>query len=451
MKKRLVLSALISFSNLIFAQNIIGSWQGALEFSGSKLPLIFHLKGTPDDIVATMDSPSQHAKSIPMTAATFINNQLSIRAEPLNLFFAGKLKEQQITGKFMQNGLSFDLTLTPLDDSKITAVNRPQTPKPPFDYITEEISFINPKDGNLLAGTLALPKDSQAKTLVILINGSGQQNRNSEFFDHQPFFVIADDFAKKGIATLRLDDRGIGESTSGNIDDTTENFAGDIDAAVEFLNSNGYKNIGLLGHSEGGIIAPMVAVKNSNVKYIISLAGPGVAISELMYQQNKDILALTDFPKNFIEKDLKTKKQLFDYLANYKGKDIKNDFNQFLNTKIESISEEEKQAYAHLTTPWMMTFMKYNPADNWSKITIPVLALNGSLDTQVASKPNLKAIKKALAQAKNQHYRTEELPNLNHLFQTATTGNPNEYGEISETFSPKALNMITDWILELKL
>ena len=450
MKKLVLTFSFLLLNVMILAQTIIGKWQGELEFSGQKLPLIINLGGTPENLNATMDSPKQGAKGIPIEKANLLGNQLNLVSEKLNITYLGIFKDNKITGKFMQSGLSFDLVLTPYTGQENAVLDRPQTPKPPFDYLTENISFKNPKDGNTLAGSISLPKDQKDFPIAILITGSGAQNRDGEIAGHKPFAVIADNFAKKGIATLRLDDRGIGESSVGSRNDTSANFAGDIDAAVDFLLKRGYKNIGLVGHSEGAMIAPMVAVKNPNVKFIVSLAGPGVAINQLMYQQNEDVLKQAGLPEDIVKKDLDQKKAMFDYIANYNGKNITVDFSNFLSQTFPNLGPQEKSAYSQLTQPWMVYFLQYKPTENWSKIKIPVLALNGSLDLQVSAKPNLEVIKMALTKAGNKNFKTEEIAGLNHLFQTAKTGSVDEYGEITETISPKILDIVSSWILGLK-
>lgn len=325
-----------------------------------------------------------------------------------------------------------------------TEQKRPQTPKPPFPYSTEDVSFKNPKDKNTLAGTISLSGNTKIP-VAVLITGSGAQNRNEELFGHQPFAVIADDFARKGIATLRLDDRGIGESSAGTSDDTTLSFAGDINAAVEFLYKKGYRNIGLIGHSEGGLIAPIVASQNKKIKFVVSLAGPGMPIADLMYKQNEDILKLSGVSGEVLAKELQTKKKLFNFIADYKGTRLKSDLNNYLTKNFPQFSEAERKAYEQLSKPWWQFFLQTKPAVYWSKLKIPVLALNGSLDTQVAADENLNAIKKA-----NPKAEIMKLEYLNHLFQTAKTGSPQEYQEIEETFSPKALDIMSDWILKLK-
>ena len=330
--------------------------------------------------------------------------------------------------------------------------NRPQTPAPPFDYTTEEVTFKNVKDGNTLAGTIAQPKNATFNTpIAILITGSGAQNRNEELFGHQPFWVIADYFATHGISTLRMDDRGVGESTAGKSTDTTQNFAGDINSAVEQLKKLGYKNIGLVGHSEGGIIAAMVASQNKEVKFVISMAGPGEAIKDLMMKQNETILKLSQIPSDVVNKELQMKEKLFSYVANYQGKDFAKDYNNYLTKEFPSLSPEEKTAYQQLTQPWMAYFLKIKPHDYWKKVTCPVYAINGSLDVQVDTKTNLVAIQNSLKSAKNKAFKIQTFEGLNHLFQTAKTGMPDEYDTIEETISPEVLKSMSGWINGLKL
>jgi len=280
MKKIILLLILISGYASVFSQEIIGSWAGELNVQGRKIPLIFNIKKIGDTYESTADSPMQGAKDIPIDNTIFSNDELLLDAKKLGFQYKGKFENQTITGTFSQGGMTIDLVLSRKKENEFE-LKRPQEPKAPFNYIIQEVTFTNPKDNNILAGTLTLPKDKKEFPIAVLITGSGQENRDSEIFGHKPFWVIADDFAKKGIGVLRIDDRGIGGSSKGNNNDTSENFAGDINTAVDFLSKKGYKNIGLIGHSEGGLIAPMVAAKNKNVKFLISMAGPGVSIDEL--------------------------------------------------------------------------------------------------------------------------------------------------------------------------
>lgn len=328
---------------------------------------------------------------------------------------------------------------------------RPQTPQPPFNYKTEDFTLVNPKDKNTLAGTLTLPKNATSTTPVaILITGSGQQNRNEEIFGHHPFWVIADDFAKKGIGTLRMDDRGIGSSTAGQKNDTSYNYATDIQAAVQYLRHKGYKNIGLIGHSEGGLIAAIVGEHDPKLKFIISLAGPGTSIDELMLKQNEKILK-GHMTAEQLHNELDTKKKLFSFIKNYKGTNLAEDFQSYLNKNFPTMSSVEKEAFNSITQAWWVYFLKFEPEKYWSKIKTPVLALNGELDLQVDAESNLKAIETALKKGKNKNYKITKLPQLNHLFQTAKTGAPSEYDQIEESFSPEVLKIMSEWILSLKL
>lgn len=292
MKKTFLLFVFVLFFTPFFGQEIIGSWAGELAIQGTKLPIIFNIKSIETGLTTTLDSPAQGTEDIPIAKTTFEKNELFLDASNMKIQFKGSLLNDKIEGIFSQGDMDLPLVLSRKKDGE-TKLNRPQTPKAPFDYEMEEITFVNPIDLNTLAGTLTTPKNKKDFPVVVMITGSGQQNRDEEIFGHKPFWVIADDFAKKGIAVLRLDDRGIGGSDKGNnTTPTSQNFAIDINAAVNFLALKGYKNIGLAGHSEGGMIAPMVASQNNKVKFVISLAGPGIPIEELLQLQSKAIAKL---------------------------------------------------------------------------------------------------------------------------------------------------------------
>ncbi len=446
-----ILAALL-FTSFFQAQNIEGSWKGELEFQGIKLPLILNIKKNGSVYSSTMDSPKQGAKDIPVDKTDFISNELSFEQKMLGATYKGKLTNGKIEGIFSQNGMQLPLTFTP-NTGNGSAVNRPQTPKPPFTYHTEDITFQNPVDKNTLAGTIAQPENfDKNKPILILITGSGTQNRDEELFEHKPFAVIADDFAKKGIATLRLDDRGIGGSSKGSENDTTYNFATDINTAVDYLVSKGYKNIGLLGHSEGGMIAPMVATMNSKVTFLVLMAGTGTPIDQLLIQQNERAGKLAGQSDLQIIQNEKINSEIYRFIKNYSGNNYDKDLKDFLTKNFagqlgeNAIQNIQKQT----SSPWFRYFIKFNPDQYLSKIKIPVLALNGSLDFQVSSKENLEAISKSLKKAGNPDFKTQELPDLNHLFQEAKTGAFTEYAEIEQTISPSALNTMTRWILKLK-
>lgn len=343
------------------------------------------------------------------------------------------------------------------DKEEPSKIDRPQTPKPPYSYNTEEVTITNPIDKNLLAGTLTTPQNYNKNIPVyVLITGSGQQDRDSEFYNHKPFAVIANYLGNNNIATLRMDDRGIGKSSPGKSTDTTENYATDIMAAVNFLVQKGFSNIGLIGHSEGGAIAPMVAAKNKNIKNIILLAGPGLPGNELLTLQNKRIDEVYGATPEQIEDDIKVKSFFFKFVREYRGNNFPKDAHEELKkffaqntTKIpEKAQVQLSEILVNSMVPWMVAFLKSTPEQYLVQVKIPVLALNGSLDLQITPEENLKAIKNALIKAGNKDFEVLEIPGLNHLFQTAKTGSPKEYEEIEETFSPEALEIMKNWILK---
>lgn len=466
--KIIILFSLIFISQGVFSQDISGTWYGGLDIQGQKLPLVIHISEKNKVYSSTFDSPLQGAKGIAVEKTTFINNELILDATVVGFIYKGKLSNQKIEGNFSQNGMNLPMTLTRNEEK--TVQNRPQTPIKPYPYETTDVSFKNDIQGNLLAGTIAAPKNFDKKApILVMITGSGAQNRDEELFGHKPFLVISDYLARKGIATLRLDDRGVGASEKGKEGATSEDFATDINSAVQYLQKNGYTNIGLIGHSEGGMIAPMVANKNKNVKFLVLLAGPGIPINELLYKQTYDIGKISGETEEDLKSNEIVAKKIYEFIKNYKGKNLKADLKKMIVANLtilaqsqpnaEGISVAEEQAAIEkmaedqavlVEDPWYLYFINYNPDQYLSTIKIPVLALNGSLDLQVSAKENLAGIKKSLTKAGNKKFEIVQFDDLNHLFQTAKTGNPTEYGQIEETFSPNVLEKISDWVLKLK-
>lgn len=450
--KSVLFFLLISFQSII-AQEIVGSWQGNLSVQGTQLPLIFNFEKKGDYYQTTLDSPMQGAKGIPVKETSYVNNELQLTAPELNLKYSGLFNGTAIEGTFIQNGTSFPLVLT----RKI--INRPQEPKGPIDYPAEEVTFINPIDKNTLAGTLTLPKNKKDFPVVVLITGSGAQDRNSSLYNHQPFAVIAHDFAQKGIGVLRLDDRGIDGSSKGSPEDTSANFAGDISAAVDFLHAKGFKKIGVLGHSEGGMIAPIVATQNKKVQFIISLAGPGIPIDRLMLLQSQSVAKAQGATASQIATSTALNEKIYAYIINYSGNNLKTEFKEYIREEFKKITQNQgltenqidtfvSQQTSVITSPWYVYFLKFNPEAYWSKVKVPVLALNGSLDVQVKAAENLAGIQNSLQKGGNKKGTIKEFPGLNHLFQEAKTGTVAEYESLEQTISPMVLNTMSEWILK---
>ena len=372
----------------------------------------------------------------------------------------------------------------PLDLSKGTKkaqmVDRPQTPKEPFPYTVEEVKFTNKEANVVLSGTLTLPKPSSDASksyygigfnekkgkfpIVILISGSGPQDRNEELFGHQPFKVIADDLTKKGIAVLRFDERGIGESTGDFNTATSEDFAKDVIAGIEFLKLRkdiNTKQIGLIGHSEGGMVAPMIAAKRKDVAFIVLMAGPGIPIDDLLVLQAKKGGELAGADAEFLKKNAEMEAKLFDFLIeNKEAENLSELLQKYIRNMLKDVptnmkpsNKDELQSYIDkqvktFTDPWFLYFISYNPSENLSRVKCPVLALNGSLDSQVLSKENLGGIEKSLKNGANKDFEIKELKGLNHMFQEAKTGAFSEYNQIEHTHSPLFLNTMSEWILK---
>ena len=341
--------------------------------------------------------------------------------------------------------------------------NRPQEPIAPFNYTSEDVFFTNSKANNIkLAGTLTLPNDVENPPVVILISGSGPQNRNEELANHKPFLVLANYLTTNGIAVLRYDDRGIDASEGDFTTAISLDFATDVEAAINYLKTRSdvnVKQIGLIGHSEGGLIAPIVACDSSDVAFIVLLAGTGVDGKAILETQTRRMGELSGAPKNALDENENLTNIIYDAVKNNEAfeaikAEIKTGLTNYKtnnpNSLYASMINEtfmEQQANA-LKSQWLQTFIRTNPDNYLSKTKCPVLAINGSKDIQVLPKLNLEAIKNSLAKAKNKDVTIKELEGLNHLFQTAETGLPQEYATIQETFSPLALELIKNWINE---
>ncbi|RAI89887.1 alpha/beta hydrolase family protein [Algoriphagus yeomjeoni] len=457
----LALSLLITMTG--FAQEITGQWNGALKVQGIQLRLVFNVKKTDTGYSATMDSPDQGAFGIPVSSTSFENNTLKIAITNANIKYEGTLGDDNIIiGVFNQAGQSFPMNLSREEIEKLGS-NRPQEPKKPFPYRSEEVIFENKQAEILLAGTLTLPEQDGVYPAVVLISGSGPQNRNEELMGHKPFLVLSDYLTRNGIAVLRFDDRGTAASTGDFSSATSVDFATDVASAVQYLQSRpeiDKSKIGLMGHSEGGIIAPMVAADSDDIDFIVMLAGTGIRGDKLLLAQQELIGKASGMTPNQLAENEMLSRKVFEIILKEQGEEemkgeIRNHMTQvFRNIPAASVpsgmteNEFVNAQMAQMTNPWMQYFIRYDPAPILEKVSCPVLAINGSKDLQVPAKENLEAIKAGLAKGGNTNVTTVELPGLNHLFQEAETGMIGEYVEIEQTISPKALELVTGWIKE---
>lgn len=453
-----VLMLLASFAG--FAQEITGSWNGLLAVQGQKLRLVFNISKVENVLQATMDSPDQNAFGIPVSDVSFANNQLKVVVKQIGLEYNGTLQGDSIVGTFNQMGLKAPLVLTQTK-IEVKAPERPQNPKAPFPYAAEDVTFANAQANIKLAGTLTLPDTKGKVPAVVLISGSGPQNRDEELMGHKPFLVLADHLTRNGFAVLRFDDRGVGQSEGDFAKATSFDFATDAKAAIDYLKTRSdidASKIGLMGHSEGGLVAPIVASQHpADVGFIVLLAGPGLPGSQIILLQQELIGRASGTSETELELGRRANELIFAEV--YKTKDpealrteITSILKAFIDEKPEivpqGLSPEQYMSMQinQLLTPWMLNFLTYDPVPALEKVRCPVLAINGEIDLQVPPKENLSKIAEALQKGGNKEVTTLELTGLNHLFQECETGAPAEYAQIEQTMSPKALDAITGWL-----
>jgi uncharacterized protein len=443
-----------------------GNWEGKIKVNGAiELRLVLQVqKGKDGTLKATLASPDQGANSIPISAIDLKGDALTFESKVIGAKYTGKKTKEGtgFDGQFNQGGMKFPLVLKKTD--KVSVAARPQTPKPPFPYRSEDVRYENRPGGVKLAGTLTLPAGKGPFPAVVMITGSGAQDRDETILGHKPFLVIADALTRRGIAVLRVDDRGVGGSTGESTSSTSEDFAGDALAGIAFL--KGRKEIdpariGLVGHSEGGLIAPMAAARSKDVAFIVLMAGtglPGIDIlkaqaeliakaegaseSELKYSREAQQRAIDIFLKEKDEKVARTKlvaamKEMLAALPEAEKKALN-----------EAGGEVSEAMIDQFNNAWFRSFLTFDPRPTLRKVRCPVLAINGEKDLQVPCKKNLAEIDKALKAGGNRDVKTIAFPGLNHLFQPCKTGSPSEYSKIETTIAPEALKAIGDWIVE---
>lgn len=461
MKKIIISLLTLCVSAIAIAQDITGQWSGMLKVQGMQLRIVFNINKTANGFSSTMDSPDQNVKGILVTTTTFDSGKLQLAITNAGITYNGEYKDSLITGTFKQSGLQIPLNLSRKILEAVAKPKRPQEPVKPYPYYSEDITFQNTPANIVLAGTLTLPAKEGNYPVVILITGSGPQNRDEELAGHKPFLVIADYLTKNGIAVLRYDDRGTAQSTGDFSTATSADFATDVNAAIAYLKTRkeiNTKKIGLMGHSEGGMIAPMVAANNKDVHFIVLLAGPGIPIKQLMLMQETLIAKSSGVSEADITKMQKQNTETFNMMQQSASiEKLKTAITEHLKMLLKdsagspslhgmSVDDYVKQQVSALVTPWMQYFIKYDPAPVLEKVRCPVLAVNGEKDLQVPPKEDLAAIENALKKGGNKNVTIKEFPGLNHLFQECTTGSPSEYATIEQTFSPAALTEITNWI-----
>lgn len=443
------------------AAQFVGVWEGTIELGPNRLRIgLTVARDSLGGLRGFMTSIDQAGARIPSTMALH-GDTLVVDMPLASAAYRGVITAARDTlrGTFTQGGS------TPLDLHRTAALSaaaaRPQEPKPPFPYRTEEVSFES-APGVRLAGTLTIPAGAGGPfPAVVFVTGSGPQDRDENLLGHKPFLLIADYLARRNIASLRFDDRGTAKSTGDFAAATSVDFANDAEAGVRFLRSNAAiarDRVGILGHSEGGMIGPMVAARSSDVAFLVLLAGPGIPGDSILVLQQRLVATAAGAPAADIEFGARLNRIAFAAIKAGGGSAamiarIRAGVDELVPTltpvqRLQATPDAIVHQLAQTVTPWFRYFITYDPRPTLRRIRVPVLALNGTLDVQVPYKENLSAIDAALKEAGNRDYRVLELPQLNHLFQTAKTGGVGEYATIDETMSPAALEAIASWITE---
>ena len=457
MSKWLVISFIFTLQ-VILGQEVSGTWHGLLDV-GQKLRLDLHITKNGTIYYGKLDSPDQGANDIPVSKVELSNNMLIFEVKHLGVSYSGSIKNDTIDGVFKQGGLSTKMLLT-RSEVILKKTLRPQEPNGPFDYVEEEVSFENKLEKFNLAGTITYPKGEGPFPAVILVSGSGPQDRNEEILEHKPFWIIADYLTKQGFAFLRYDDRGTAKSKGNFYSATSVELSQDAESALDFLKTNTKINtskICVAGHSEGAMIAVMLAARRKDIHSIALLAGPGIPGRELLLLQQYLINRANGISEKTNKSIQRYNSKIYDIVQEQSSLDvakpilekkIRKTLSKTKDSELEGYPSKEaliQQSISNVCNPWMFYFIKYNPKNDLEKVNCHVLALNGSKDLQVPPKENLGALEKYIPKSdKSQVFK--EIPNLNHLFQECETGNPTEYGTIEQTIQEDVLKIMGEWL-----
>jgi len=448
---------------------VIGNWRGALDVGGASLTIVFHLSQDDDgELGGTMDSPDQGGFGIPLSSVTSDGTDLALTVASIGGTFEGTLSDDRdaITGTWSQgaNSLALDLTRITGDSPEYAPPARPQEPKAPFPYGIEEVTFVNAEADIELAGTVTMPSGDGPFPGVILVSGSGPQDRDETLMGHKPFWVLADHLSRAGIAVLRYDDRGVADSGGDFAAATSEDFASDALAAAVYLAGLAgvaHDRVGIVGHSEGGLVGPMAATRSDAVGFVVMLAGPGVPGLDILVEQGELINEAAGAPPEITAMNGRVQRALAQIVRDEPDADVAALLMRTaMEAEIDALPEDIKQAAGaqlsasvdqsiqQMNTPWFRFFLHHDPRPALEQLSVPVLAIVGEKDLQVPPKQSVPEIEAAFARGGNPDATVQVLPGLNHLFQEADTGAPSEYQRIEETFNAAALELVSSWILE---
>jgi hypothetical protein len=470
-KNYFIVALLLSLGWNVEAQqkNISGIWEGKLN-AGITIRIVFHLnKGADGVYTGTMDSPDQGARGLQLGTIGLLKDSVIIEVPIAKGYFRGlQVSDSLLNGVWLQGPAKFPLQLKHV--LAVSVANRPQTPKPPFSYVVEDLVYNNADNSMQYGASFTYPASGGPFPTAILITGSGQQDRDETILEHKPFAIIADYLTKNGYAVLRVDDRGIGKSSAGNLATATSlDFASDVENGLRYLKTRKQVDttkIGLIGHSEGGLIASIVASRNRNINFVIMLAGPGIKGAELLTLQMSAILKSSGIAGDVIKAYEPLYRQMMDDCITQKDTAIafSNANKAFQDWKarqpastlnVLGFSGDEtnlkiiRSLVGSFSSEWMKYFLLTDPQPFIEKFHCSVLAMNGSRDVQVLPLANLAGIKVALEKSKSRKFETIQLEGLNHLFQHCKSCSPAEYGLLEESFAPEALEAMGKWLGEI--
>ena len=457
---------LVGFPHGALAQQpgdaIVGTWEGAIT---PQLRIVFHIeRGEDGALSGTVDSPDQGSFGSPLSEVTVAGAEVTLGIAVFGASFSGTYADGEIVGTFSQGGANLPLTLTPAaGESEPPA--RPQEPEPPYPYESEDVSFPNEEAGIALAGTLTRPTGPGPFPGVVLVSGSGPQDRDEALAGHKPFHVLADHLTRAGIAVLRFDDRGVGASEGDFESATSEDFASDALAAVTYLgglDAVASDRVGIAGHSEGGLIAPMAANRSSDVAFVVLLAGPALPGIDILVAQGGLIGRASGAPQAILDFNARIQRGMAEAVAQEADPERAAELMRaHIRAEIDGLpdalrgpvsaqfgEEAIQQSIDQMNSPWFRFFLHHDPRPALKGLSIPVLSLTGAKDLQVPPELNDPEMEDALARSGSDDVTVRTLPGLNHLFQEAVTGLPTEYAQIEQTMSPVMLGAVSSWILE---
>ena len=469
MWKRLLLFAILGSAVRAQPAKIVGNWLGTLEAGPQKLRMGLHItENDKGELTSSLDSLDQNVQGIPVRQTIFTNNKLHLDVPAPPAQYDGTLNSggNEIAGTFTQGAARFPLQFKRVDKIEPPSrASRPQDPKPPYPYDAADVSYDN--KGIHLAGTLTLPRGQGPFPAAVMITGSGPQDRDETLLGHKPFWIIADYLTRRGIAVLRVDDRGVGKSSGDSTQASLDDMSGDVLAGIEYLKGRteiDVRNIGVIGHSEGGMVGPLAATRSPDVAFVVMLAGTGVSFEQAVdsrLSQAELMMRAAGAAEEAIAWNNAVQKMIFRVLRSESDSGIAVEkMRAELDNMKASLPEAHRKAlegpsaaaaanqqFASVTLPELRSILLYDPGQTLRRLKVPVLVLSGSRDVQVSAKLNLPAIAAALAEGGNTDFAIMELPGLNHLFQSCTKCTVAEYGELEQTFSPTALLIMGDWLV----